>query len=83
MESWRDRIDKPGGRKDSRKRQQRCQQKKDGKDRLREPRGFLVPLFCAQASIDRNERRGENALTEKILQEIRNTEGGTKRIRSI
>ena len=60
----------------------RREQKEDGEDSFGQLRGFLVFLLRPQACIHRDERGGENALAEKVLQEVRNAERAAECIRS-
>ena len=55
-------------------------EKEDNEDSFSQLRSFLVPLLRPQTGIHRNERGGENAFAEEILQEVRNAEGGSKGI---
>ena len=50
-------------------------------DHARHAAGHLVVILGDQSRVDGNERRGEDALAEKVLQEVRDLEGGVVRAR--
>ena len=49
-------------------------------DAPREHVGGLVVALAEQFAVDRNERRGEHALAEEILQDVRDAEAGLERV---
>ncbi len=55
LEAGHNRVDQPGGSEDAGQRDQRTDQKQNGKDRFGQLRGFLVPLFRPQAGIHGDE----------------------------
>ncbi len=83
LESGHDSVDQPGGGEHSCQRDQRRNQKEDGEDRFGQLVGFLVPLLRPQAGVHRDERSGEDALTEEGLQEVWNAESAAEGIRCV
>ena len=60
--------------------QRRDNQRDETENRSRHLRGLSGTLLRAQARIDRDERSGERALAEQILEKIGNPERGVERI---
>ena len=53
----------------------------EAEDRAREPCRVLLPLVAQEPGVDRNEGRGERALTHQVLEDVRGAERGAPHVR--
>jgi hypothetical protein len=81
FEAWREDLHERGRADDAEQRDQRGDQRQQRADRARDPRGLRFATLGKQPRIDRDERGREHALTEQVLQEVRDAQRGPERIR--
>ena len=78
MKTGSDGINQPWRRHDSQCHENGRGQEQQSEDGFGKFRSFLVTILRVQPRIDRNERRREYAFAKKVLQEVRNAEGGAE-----
>ncbi len=71
-----DHVDQRGGKEHPEQHQHGRDQHQDGEDGGGGAGGLFVALLGVQPRIHRNERCGENAFAEEVLQHVRDAEGG-------
>src|SRR5579862_5977564 len=76
-------VNQPRCAEDAEKHENGSAEAEQGRDGASSFAGFLFITTREQLGINRDERGGEYAFAEKILQEIGNAEGGFENIRSV
>ena len=78
VKAQRDDIDQQRRREHTDEHNNRHRKRQDRAHRARHAAGFLFVAFLQQARVNRNERRGQHAFPEQVLQEIGDLKAGVK-----
>lgn len=76
MESGSDGFNEPRSGENTEKNEERGAESEKGRDGAGGLRRFFLVAPSKKVGVDRNERSGEHAFTEKVLQEVWDAEGG-------
>ncbi len=83
VEAGRDHRDEPGCGQHAHQYQDGGDQRQDGKHGACHPSGLIFLALRHQLGVHRNERGGEHALAEQVLQDIGDAYRGAERVRNI
>ncbi len=80
LESRSDDVDEPRGQQDAREHQHRDRESQERRDGARGGAGIRLSSLRPEAGVHRDERGGEHAFAEQVLEEVGNPERGVERV---